>query len=252
MSHALVELQKLGVEVDLIDLSVAEDRPTVQPCRGCISTAGGYHCHYPCDCYLRKDEDEDEAPDFLAEHRVFERVAKADGFMVFTPVNWYSVPTQVKAMFDRFVCTSLTLTREQAHDLMGADVKDPKLTRPLSMSGEHDDMLKNQWAGKKAAFYIHGDDGAADYKDRKEPKSLRMYPDAKSPVEPVRMAILPIVQQCRYSGIDVPDDLIVSFYFNKGLDYASANDAFRDSTQAFSLAKSLAQRLVHSIESAKG
>ncbi len=30
-------------------------RPIIQPCKGCISTAGGYHCHFPCSCYHKGD-----------------------------------------------------------------------------------------------------------------------------------------------------------------------------------------------------
>ena len=258
MLYAVSEMKKLGVEVDMVDLALQDDVPTVLPCKGCISTAGGYHCHYPCDCYGKAEESSEgdggateEPKDFLSEHDVFNRVAKADGFAVFMPVHWYSVPTQVKAMFDRFVCNNLTLTVEQAHELMGPDVKDPKLTRPLSKSREHDDMLKNQWEGKTAAFFIHGDDGADDYTNRKQPKSLRLYPDSKSPVEPAKMGVMPIVQQCRYSGIEVPDDLVVGFHFNRGIDYATANDVFRKKKEAFKRAGGLARRLVRTIEEAK-
>jgi multimeric flavodoxin WrbA len=36
-------------DIEVIDLSVNQKkRPIVQPCKGCVSTAGGYHCHWHC------------------------------------------------------------------------------------------------------------------------------------------------------------------------------------------------------------
>lgn len=40
-----------GVTFSFVDLSIKGDGKTVQPCKGCIGTAGGYHCHFPCSCY---------------------------------------------------------------------------------------------------------------------------------------------------------------------------------------------------------
>jgi|GEM_PF-2985652 len=67
---------------------------------------------------------------------------------------------------------------------------------------------------------------------------------ALSPVNSPEMAVMPIVQQCRYSGIDVPDDLIEAMVINAGLDYAAANDAMRERTIPFTKAADLIRRLV--------
>lgn len=241
LAHAVAEAERLGAEVDVLDLSVSEEGARVQPCYGCISTAGGYHCHYPCDCY--RTDDPDAPPDFLAQARAFDRVQAADALLTYCPVNWYSVPTQVKAAFDRFVCASLTLTRRDAVRLLGRDrLKDAQATRAACKAHLADDLLTNHWAGKVAGFFVHGDDGADDYAEREKPRSLQLYPDVSSPVNDPRAAVLPLVQQMRYSGVNVPGDLIVSAVFNRGTDYATANDVIRHNHRALDLAAELVRR----------
>ena len=256
MRHAVAEAERLGAEVDIIDLSVAEESIRVQPCYACISTAGGYHCHYPCDCYLRPDEmegeeaeEEEEMPsDFLAENRVFDRVMAADAFLVYTPINWYAVPTQVKAMFDRFVCANLTLTRADAADLLGEEnLKNPTVTRAAEKAGVSPELLTNHWAGKYAAFFVHGDDGADDYLDRPKPRSLRLYPDETAAIHDPKMAVMPLVQQMRYSGVNVPEDLIVRMHINRGIDYATANDVTKHKQPVFDKAAELVRRTLAAV-----
>ena len=214
-----------------------------------MSTAGGYHCHYPCDCYA---SDYPEQADFLAEHDVYRRIERADGFAVFAPIHWYSVPTPVKAMFDRFVCVSQALSVENAARLLDGDVKNPERTRALSASGEHYELLANHWQGKHAAFFVHGDAGADDYSQNRRPKSLRMYAEQEEALtQNPRDAVMPIVTQCRYSGILVPDELVVGLNFNVGLSYAEANDAFRRKKDVFQQAARLLRGLTRAIQRSK-
>lgn len=237
-SHFTREISK-WVEVRYLDLAVRDGRPTVQPCRGCVSTAGGYHCHWPCSC-LRKGDP--EVPDLLYEEGAYESLEWCDAFAVFSPVHWYSVSSQVKAMFDRMVCASLTLTREQAEVIFGkGKIKDPELTRPACVEGKYDRLVRNHLEGRVAAFYLHGDAGAADYVVRPhpgtlDPKAERTYSRGN------REAAMPLVWQCRYSGIDAPDDLVVTTELTVGLDYATEDDSLKY-THAFALADELARRL---------
>jgi len=242
VQRGMATAEALGMETDLIDLSVTDGVPLVKPCKACISTAGGYHCHYPCDCYPRGDDD---GPDFLAENYVYERIGLADALIVYAPINWYAVPTQVKAMFDRLVCVNLTLTRKHALDVLGdGNLKNPTVTRAAEKAAIADDLLQNHWEGKTAAFFVHGDDGADDYLNRPKPRSLRLYPDSTSPVNDPRMAVLPLVQQMRYSGINVPEDLVVGYHFNEGLNYATANDRIKRDSEALDAASQIVRRLV--------
>jgi len=220
------------IELDIVDLSVENDKPIVQPCKGCISTAGGAHCNYPCNCYFKGDKDH---PDLMHEFDIYRRLEKCDAFVVFTPINWWSVTSQVKAMFDRLVCASLTITAKQARYMWGDDAKNPAKTKPFSKTDEFKKMVKNHLEGKVGAFYIHGDDGADDYKGRKMPDSYNKYEIGKFN-EP-KNAILPIVWQCRYSGIDVPEELIEAFYMNEEISYSDANDKLKDGKLGFAIKK---------------
>ena len=220
------------IEIDLIDLSIETDKPIIQPCKGCISTAGGAHCHYECDCYFKKDK---EHPDLMHDFDVYKRLLKADAFIVFSPINWWSVTSQVKAMFDRLVCGSLTITADQAQELWPNDAKNARKTKKFSKTDEYKKMVKNHYEGKVGAFYVHGDDGADDYVNRKLPESYRKYEIGK--FDEPKNAILPIVWQCRYMGIDVPEELIEAFYMNEEISYSDANDKLKEGKLVFAIKK---------------
>jgi multimeric flavodoxin WrbA len=157
----------------------------------------------------------------MHEKDVYKKLKKADGFVVFTPVHWSGPSSQVKALFDRLVCVNLTLTQEQAKEIYGKDIKNPKLTIAAEQSGKYRDLLKNHYEGKVAAFFIHGDDGADDYVNRKIPLSMV---DCKqnSYINP-KEAIMPIVNQCRYSGIFVPENCIEGNVFGYKEKYSQNN-----------------------------
>jgi len=223
-------------EFDVIDLAVNNSKKSnIQPCKGCVSTAGGYHCHYKCDCYSKNDPDK---PDFMHDADIYTKLEECDAFLVFSPIHWYSVTSQVKAMFDRLVCANLTLTHDEAVEILGkGNTKNSELTGKLAQSGEHKDLLKNHLEGKIAGFYIHGDDGANDYEDKELPDSFK--PDNFEP----KQTIIPIVNQCRYSGINVPNDLIRAFSINKGKDYYTANLDLEKLSKPFDEADSLMKNL---------
>jgi multimeric flavodoxin WrbA len=214
-----------GVEVDYVDLRIKGDGVIVQPCKGCVSTAGGYHCHWPCSCYGPDAGDGGEGlPDLMYDQEVYSKLERADGFLVFTPNHWYSPSANVKSLFDRLVCASLSLSVEDASRLTGGDPKNPAKTRALSKSGEHDDLLRNWLAGRVAGFFVHGLDGADDYTGDQLRPPKTIDPRDKKTYDP-KQACDGIVRTCRYMGIKVPDELIVSVILgNHRTDYASSND----------------------------
>ena len=167
LNEAIQKITK-EVKITLIDLKVMDNDPQIRPCKGCIGTSNGFHCHYPCDCYDKGDG----TNDLMHEKDVYKKLKKADGFVVFTPVHWSGPSSQVKALFDRLVCVNLTLTQEQAKEIYGKDIKNPKLTIAAEQSGKYRDLLKNHYEGKVAAFFVHGDDGADDYVGRRMPLAM--------------------------------------------------------------------------------
>lgn len=222
LAEYLIENAPEGVEIDFLDLSIKGDGNIVQPCKACISTGGGIHCHYPCDCYVAGSK---EFPDLMHNDNVYGRLEAADGFLVLSPVHWYAVSGQVKALFDRLVCTNLTLTTEQAEEI-GVG-KDPVKSRELEQSGEFTHLLRNHYEGKYGAFLIHGDNGGADYAVHDLPESFTRHMTKKGDegwVNDPKNSVMNLVWQCRYSGIFVPDDLIVGFHATTDISYSEAMD----------------------------
>jgi multimeric flavodoxin WrbA len=206
---------------DVIDLSVKCDGNTIQPCKACISTAGGYHCHWECDCYFKGSK----IKDFMHEENVYKRLKKCDGFVVFSPINWDAPSSVVKSFFDRLVCCNLTLTAEDAKKVLGKDnLKNSEVTRSLAKSGKHDDLLKNHLEGKFAAFFMQGDNGADDYTDIEKPDSYIEYMKGKNIKSDPISSIEPIVKQLVYSGIHVKKGCVDGLISGFGTDYPTNDD----------------------------
>lgn len=248
-THNLIDyiLEKWSPFVDfkVIDLAVNQNKkPIIQPCKGCVSTAGGYHCHFPCSCYFK---DNKKQPDLMKELDVYTHLENSDAFIILSPIHWHALPTQVKALFDRLVCANLTLTVDDAKKLMGEDnIKNSDVTGSYSKSGKHDDMLRNHLEGKVCGFYVHGDDGAKDYSDGKLPNSYDVMNDPFS-LDP-KSTIMPYILQMKYSGVYVPDELIQAFYINKGLDYYSANVNMNREKEFFERADELIENLLNYLD----
>jgi multimeric flavodoxin WrbA len=218
--------------LELIDLSVGDVK--IQPCKGCVSTSNGMHCTWKCSCYSLGSKTN---PDLMYESQIYEKLEMCDGFVIITPIHWYSVSTQVKAMFDRLVCANQTITQEQAVEIFGkGNTKNSELTGSAELSGKYKHLLKNHLEGKWAAFYAHGDDGANDYNGNQ--------PDTGDQFWDVKNSVMPLVYQCRYSGINVPDDLIESFYINSGKDYYQANLDMDHTREFFNRADILLEKMI--------
>lgn len=252
-THKVVEYIKSKwstfVNFHEIDLSVNQNkRPTIQPCKGCISTAGGYHCHFACSCYFKGDS---KKPDLLKELDVYDLLQECDAFIVVSPIHWHSLSSQVKLLFDRLVCINQTLTVEDAKKLMGKDnIKNSEVTGKFSRSGKYDDMLRNHLEGKVAGFYVHGDDGADDYEGKEFPESYQDVLDDGFGKNP-KNVVMPFVMQLKYSGVFVPDELVEAFYINKNVNYYVANKNFNKEQEFFDRADSLIDNLLDYLDSKK-
>lgn len=177
-----------------------------------------------------------ENPDLIYEKGIYDLLEWCDAFLVVSPINWYSVSTEVKALFDRLVCANLTLTHEQAKEIFGEkNIKNPEVTGAAELSGDYKHLLKNHLKGKVASFYVHGNAGADDYMGDK--------PNVGDENWKPKQAVLPLVYQCRYSEIDAPDDLIEAFDINQGIPYFEANLIMPFEEEFFRRADDLMNRL---------
>lgn len=234
----LVEKWSPFAEIDVIDLGIGD--VVIQPCKGCVSTSDGMHCHWQCSCYSLGSKTK---LDLMYEAYIYDKLEACDGFMVVTPIHWHSVSSQVKAMFDRLVCANLTITKDQAVQIFGkGNTKNSELTGRAELSRKYKHLAKNHLEGKWAAFVAHGDNGANDYEGKTPPWT-------NEEMWNVMNSVMPLVYQCRYSGINCPDDLVESFYINQGIPYYQAN--LQTSDELITRGDGVLERLIDYINNSK-
>lgn len=238
LADRIVEEFKDSVSFETIDLSVKCDGINVLPCKGCTSTSS-FHCHFPCDCYSK----ESDPKDLMHQEDVYKKLEECDGFFVITPINWSACSSVVKSFFDRLVCASLTMTVDDAKDMLGEDIKNSKKTRGLEKTERNVSLLKNHLEGKYAGFFGHGNDGGSDYREFAKDKNnfLPVLPDSlvefnkTNPKEDVSRLLDPLVRQCVYSGINVPDNCVNCVVFGYGISYSEVNDLMKKTEKLFNL-----------------
>lgn len=187
-----------------------------------------------CSCFEKGSKSK---PDLMYESDIYSKLEECDAFIVVSPIHWYSVSTQVKAMFDRLVCVNQTITKEQAEEIFGVgNIKNAEITGQTELQEEYKHLLKNHLEGKWAAFFVHGDDGANDFNGNPPYTGDKEWD--------VRNSVMPLVHQVRYSGINCPDDLVEAFYVNKGKPYYQANLDFEETNEFFERMENLIERLL--------
>lgn len=80
----------------------------------------------------------------------------------------------------------------------------------LERSAEWEALSQNHLEGRTAAFFCYRDRGADELGDDGRPRSLRhkrYFDPGAEPFADMREAYAPLVWQCRYSGVEVPDAL---------------------------------------------
>lgn len=188
-------------EIDLEDLGNVFERPRIQSCNACVSTSMAL-CVWPCNCYEKNSSDE---PDLMWDLDLYSRLDLADAWAIVAPVNWYGPTSNLKLMFDRMVCMNGGNPNEEL-----IEHKNPELAMKL----EHDPSWKglslNHLEGRTAAFFCYGDGGGDELDATGRPLILRhpnYFDPEQEPFANMRDAYAPLVWQCRYGGIEVPDAL---------------------------------------------
>jgi hypothetical protein len=201
-------------EIDLEDLGNVYNRARIQSCNACVSTSMAL-CVWPCNCYEKGNKDE---PDLMWDLDLYARLDLADAWAVIAPVNWYGPTSNLKLMFDRLVCMNGGNPREEliAH-------KNPELAMKLEHSPEWEELSVNHLEGRTAGFFCYGDGGGDELDPAGRPKLLRhpeYFDPDQEPFDDMRQTYAPLVWQCRYSGIEVPDPLWRYTEFGRGRKYS--------------------------------
>lgn len=200
--------------VDLEDLGNVKHKSRIQPCNACVSTSMAL-CVWPCNCYVKNDI---YRPDLLWDLDLYARLDLADAWAIIGPVNWYAPSTNLKTFFDRLVCMNGGNPRD---DLI--DNKNPDKAIALEHSPQWKELSMNHLEGRTAAFFCHGDDGGDEMDQHNVPKILEhksYFDGAAEPFGDMRQAYAPLVWQCRYSGIEVPDALWTYDTMGRGKPYS--------------------------------
>lgn len=201
-------------EIDVEDLGNVFGRARIQSCNACVSTSMAL-CVWPCNCYEAKNKRE---PDLLWDLELYARLDLADAWAIVGPVNWYGPTSNLKLLFDRLVCMNGGNPRE---DLIKH--KDPELAMKLEHKAEWKKLSVNHLEGRTAAFFCYGDAGGDELDGPGRPKILRhkaWFDPRQEPFADMRDSYAPLVWQCRYGGIEVPDVLWRYCEFGRGERYS--------------------------------
>ena len=188
-------------EIDYEDLGNVYARANIRSCNACVSTSMAL-CVWPCNCY---EKDSRAEPDLMWDLDMYARLDLADAWAIIGPVNWYAPSSNLKLMFDRLVCMSGGNPRE---DLIGH--KDPEIAMRLEKSPEWATLSRNHLEGRTAGFFCYGDGGGDELDPLGKPRLLQhkeWFDKSREPFHDMRDAYSPLVWQCRYSGIEVPEEL---------------------------------------------
>jgi hypothetical protein len=201
-------------EIDYEDLANVYGRERIQSCNACVSTSMAL-CVWPCNCYEKGSSSE---PDLLWNLDLYARLDLADAWAFVAPINWYGPTSNLKLLFDRLVCMNGGNPREEL-----IDHKDPEKAMALERSAQWRELSQNHLEGRTAAFFCYGDEGADELDSDGRPQKLlhkEWFDTAREPFADERDSYGPLVWQCRYSGIEVPDSLWRHCTSGKGVPYA--------------------------------
>ncbi|MBC7744613.1 MAG: flavodoxin family protein [Flavobacterium sp.] len=188
-------------EIDYEDLGNVYGREKIQSCNACVSSSMAL-CVWPCNCYAKNDKKE---PDLMWNLDMYARLDMADAWAIIGPVNWYSCSSNLKLMFDRLVCMNGGNPDEKT-----INHKNPEKAMALEHAPQWKEMSLNHLEGRTAGFFCYGDEGGDELDVSGRPKILEnpnYFDPENEPFENVRDAYAPLVWQCRYGGVEVPDKL---------------------------------------------
>lgn len=214
-------------EIDYEDLGNVYGRARIQSCNACVSTAMSL-CVWPCNCYDQGNKDE---PDLMWDLDLYARLDLADAWAILGPVNWYAPSSNLKLMFDRLVCMNGGNPDESL-----IEHKNPELAMRLERSPEWKELSRNHLEGRTAGFFCYGDDAAEERRPDRRPRYLAPehahYFDPAQEPKDQRETYAPLVWQCRFSGIEVPDALWRWESFGSGSIYSDMQaEAMLDNDQ---------------------
>jgi multimeric flavodoxin WrbA len=201
-------------EIDYEDLGNVYGRAKIQSCNACVSTSMAL-CVWPCNCYEKSSWLE---PDLMWDMDLYARLDMADAWAIIGPINWYAPSSNLKLMFDRLVCMNGGNPDENL-----IDHKDPEKAMALEHTELWEEISVNHLEGRTAGFFCYGDEGGDEMDENNIPKVLKHknYFDGDAEIfDDDKNAYAPLIWQCRYGGIEVPEQLWAHATSGKGKKYS--------------------------------
>lgn len=136
---------------------------------------------------------------------LYARLDMADAWAIIGPANWYAPTGNLKLMFDRVVCMNGGNPDEKliAH-------KDPEKAIALEHTKQWKELSINHLEGRTAGFFCYGDGGGDEMDKNNILKILghkNYFDGTTEPFKVMLQAYAPLVWQCRYGGIEIPEQL---------------------------------------------
>jgi len=101
--------------------------------------------------------------------------------------------------------------------------KDAELAKKLEHAPEWQELSLNHLEGRTAGFFCYGDGGGDELDEQGRPEILRhkgYFDPEKEPFDDNHDAYAPLVWQCRYGGVEVPEKLWRYVQFGDGQKYS--------------------------------
>ncbi|OQP60244.1 NAD(P)H-dependent oxidoreductase [Niastella populi] len=210
----MADMLPVDWEIDYEDLGNVYARERIQSCNSCVSTSMAL-CVWPCNCYEKNSKKE---PDLMWNLDLYARLDMADAWAIIGPINWYAPSGNLKLLFDRLVCMNGGNPDERT-----IDHKNPEKAMTLEHTEEWKRISLNHLEGRTAAFFCYGDEGGDELDETGRPDILQhknYFDPGKEPFGNERDAYAPLVWQCRYGGVEVPDRLWKHCTNGKGKKYS--------------------------------
>jgi multimeric flavodoxin WrbA len=197
----MAEMLPSDWEIDYEDLGNVYGREKIQSCNACASTSMAL-CIWPCNCYSKNSWQE---KDLMWNMDLYSRLDMADAWAFIAPINWYGPTSNLKLMFDHLVCMTGGNPDETT-----IDHKDPEKAMAFEKTEDFKKIWLNHLEGRTAAFFTYSDKGGSEIDESGRPRIFQhknYFNPEEELYENERNAYAPLVGQCRYGGVEVPDKL---------------------------------------------
>ncbi|MFA5141686.1 MAG: flavodoxin family protein [Candidatus Woesearchaeota archaeon] len=145
--------KKLGADIEIIPLRKFD----IKYCKACYSTTNT-QCHYPCSCYSKAMNNEDDMTRIL-----YKKLYSADVILFATPVNNFKISTLLATFIDR--CISMDGSLSPANPKVPKDrALNIKHMKFIEMTADNDapgSGLLRRFLGKVAGVIVTGHEEGA-------------------------------------------------------------------------------------------